>query len=211
MGNLIMFPPQIFTRTTIDTDAAPGLFSPIIAKALQNKVCRSVPMTVMTAGSDLGAILRKQEEQLRAGNLTVVFAGTVDATGWGQNVPWTPERYPDFLSAFQARGFDPGNLDDAGAIMTHDALLTATQAVRLAATGGSPALLRIPTTGDVRRQLLNLNGLQAVPGASGTLSFSFSQTGAGNPRGKLVPVFQFPRPLGVLSPQVVGLPTYVTP
>ncbi|MGH3868199.1 MAG: hypothetical protein ACRDQ4_19165 [Pseudonocardiaceae bacterium] len=57
--------------------------------------------------------------------------------------------------------------------------------------------------------LLNLNGQYQVQGASGTLSFSSSPAGAGNPHGKLVPVLQFPVPPGSPSRQVG--PLYITP
>jgi hypothetical protein len=56
---------------------------------------------------------------------------------------------------------------------------------------------------------MNLHDLDAVPGASGTLSFSFREPGAGNPRGKPMLVFQFPSATPGVSQQVGQ--TYFTP
>ena len=227
MEDIIEFEPQQFTGMAIPTDADAGLFANVreaicasaadglevvfyagrevdlggFLESLRYRSClRARPLTILTAGSDLGAILRGREQEMRDANLTVVFAGTVDAEGWGQNAPGTPEDYADFLSKFQGQGFDPGHLDDAGAIMMHDALLTAARAVRLAAPEGSASS---PTARDVRSQLTNLNGtLHTVRGASGTLSFSSRSPGAGNPLGKPVPVLQYPQPSDALSRQV---------
>jgi hypothetical protein len=225
MEDIIKFEPQQFTGVAIPTDADPGLFANVqtnicastgnglntilyagrevdlggFLESLEHRSCLSTGLTILTAGSDLGAVLRGREQVTRDANLTVVFAGTVDAEGWRQNSPGTPEHYHDFLSTFQEQGFDPGHLDDGGAIMMHDALLTAARAVRLAAPEGSASS---PTARDVRSQLTNLNGVHTVPGASGTLSFSSRSPGAGNPVGKPVPVLQFPRPSNSLSRQV---------
>lgn len=223
MEDIIKFEPQQFTGVAIPTDADPGLFANVreaicasdglqavlyagrevdlggFLESLKYRSCRRTqPLIILTAGSDLGAVLRGREQELGKANLTVVFAGTVDAEGWGQNAPGTPEDYEDFLSKFQEQGFDPGHLDDAGAIMMHDALLTAARAVRLAAPEGSASS---PTARDVSRELTNLNGtLYTVRGASGTLSFSSRPPGAGNPLGKPVPVLQYPRPRALDSP-----------
>ncbi len=216
MGDLMDFLPQQFTGVAIPTNADPGLFANVRAnicasvagglevvlyagrevdfdgflESLRYRSCDRTPLTILTAGSDLGAVLRGREQELNAANLTVVFAGTVDAEGWGQDAPDTPEYYDEFLSEFQEQGFDPGHLADGGAIMMHDALLTAAQAVRLAAPGGSASS---PTAGDVYSQLTNLNNLDAVRAASGTLSFSSRSPGAGNPVDKPVPVLKYPQ------------------
>lgn len=71
----------------------------------------------------------------------------------------TPRDDSAFLSKFREQGFDDKDLDHGGAIMTHDALQTAVNAVRLAAPGTSP-----PTAGKVRGVLLNLNGQFQVRG-----------------------------------------------
>lgn len=225
MRHMIKFPTQQFTGVSIPTDADPRLFAGVRAnicastaqglqaifyagrevdldsfiESLANRTCHSTPLTILTAGSDIDAVLKGHEDELRKANLMIVDAGTVDPEGWGRNVPGTPEYYNEFLSAFQEQGFDPGHLDDGGAIMMHDALLTITQAVRLAAPKGSESS---PTADGVRAQLLNLNGEYAIPGASGKLNFSFSSAVPGNPVGKPLPVLQYPHPADSSSRQV---------
>lgn len=229
MRDLFKFPDQSFAGGGFPTDASPGLFATItpnicaanpdvilyagrrgdlggFLEALETRVCREeTPMIVMTGGVNPAAF-NGLEQRLRAANLTVLFAARVDARGWSQNVPGTPERYQDFLQAFTEAGLDPAHLEDDRAILTHDALLTAAKAVRLAAQGASPS--GAPTASDVLAQLLNLNSLNNVPGAGGTLSFSFREQGAGNPQGKPVLVFQFPSSTPGLAQQVG---TYITP
>lgn len=227
MEDLIQFPPQSFVGKSIPSDARPGRFGAVtnticsvqqldivfyagrevdldgFLQFLENRPCREVtPLTVMTGGSDIGTLLERREQALAEAKLTVVFASTTYPEGWEDGIPGTPQGYPEFLESFRSHGFDTGNLEDGGAIMMHDALLTAAEAVERAATGG-----QFPTAGDVRSELLNLNGLHQVQGASGTFSFSSSDQGEGNPIGKPVPVLQYPRPTGSLSRQVA---IYVT-
>ncbi len=170
--------------------------------SLASRQCNSTPLTLITA-ADIGVLLRQREQQLSAANLTVVYAGTSDAQGWAHGVAGTPQSYSDFLKAFRGNGFNDEDLNDSEAIIMHDALLTAGQAVLLAAPGPS-----LPAAAEVRGVLLNLNGEYQVQGASGTLSFSSSPAGAGNPHGKLVPVLQFPAPPSSASRQVG--PLYMT-
>ncbi|MGH3624361.1 MAG: ABC transporter substrate-binding protein [Sciscionella sp.] len=230
MKDRIDFPAQQYAGKTGSTGADPDLFARVQAnicastgsgpgkglqtvlyagrevdigaflESLEHRTCRNAHLTILTAGLELGGILRGQNQKLVAANLTVVSAGTVDVGGWGQNAKGTPEHYHDFLSAFQKQRFDPAHLDDGGAIMMHDAVLTAAQAVRLAAPNGSTSFL---TPSDVHAQLLNLNTLNSVPGASGTLSFSTGASSAGgNPKGKPIPVLQYPQPPDNPSRQV---------
>ncbi|MCA1675109.1 MAG: ABC transporter substrate-binding protein [Actinobacteria bacterium] len=180
-------------------------------KSLEARPCPRTPLTILTAGLDLGEILGGEREQdLDAAELSVVVAATVDADGWEHNVPGTPEHYNEFLSVFQGgdpevmkQGFDPAHLNGANAIMMHDAVLAAARSIRLAAPEG---VASSPEAGDVRAQLLNLSGQNTVPGASGTLSFSAGlpseESAKGNPAGKPVPVLQYPRPSPGPSRQV---------
>ena len=212
---------QRFTGTAVPGDASPVLFAgatnnicaerpdavvyvgrPInfsrLIESLENRPCVQDQLTVLAAGMDRGKVLEAQEDDLRAANLTVVVAATVNAEGWRFDVPGTPPYYQDFMdfvSDFERFGFDPGHLDEADAIMMHDALLTAGQAVDLAAANGSSV-----SAGTVLDQLLNLNGKFAIRGAGGTLSFS--PQSSGDPVGKPVPVLQFPPPSPGASRQV---------
>lgn len=218
-------PPLPFVGASIPTNASPGRFDIVtpnicsepldvviyagrqvdlkgFLQSLAGRQCFLTPLTVITA-ADIGMLLREREQQLGAANLTVVHAGTSYAEGWERSVEGTPQNYGDFLSAFRGHGFTDKNLIDSEAIMMHDALLTAEQAVGLATSGETP-----PTAANVRSVLLNLSGEFQVQGASGTLSFS-SGPGAGNPQGKPVPLLQYPAPPGSSSRQVG--PLYVTP
>lgn len=232
MKDLKKFPTQQYTGTGVPNEEVdPHLFDSVIAnicaavgngldtvlyagreidlepflESLEYRPCPNAPLTIMTGGLDLGAILEKWEQRLRAAKLTIFVASTVNAEGWGQNVPGTPEYYNEFLSAFVEPGFDPGHLKGANAIMMHDALLAAARAVRLAAPEGSQSF---PTAGDVHAQLLNLNGEYAVRGASGTVEFSADSSGdeldgsSGYPVGKPVPVLRYPLPADRESRQV---------
>ena len=225
MADVIKFSPLEFTGKAIPSQADPGLFANVTTNicaaagnglqtilyagravdinsfllSLEDRPCPRAPLTILTAGSDLGEILEGREQDLRAANLKIVVASTVDAEGWKDNVTGTPQHFDEFLSALREHGFDRRQLTDGGAIMMHDALLAAARAVRLAAPEGA---MSRPTSADVRAQLLNLHGYFAVPGASGTLNFSANSKVPGNPVGKPVPVLQYPRPSDGPSRQV---------
>ncbi|MGH8918755.1 MAG: ABC transporter substrate-binding protein [Actinomycetes bacterium] len=228
MGDLINFPSQSFVGKSIPTGASSGKFKDVtnsicavqpdvvfyagrevdldgFLQSLADRPCREIkPLTVLTGGSDVSATLEQWEPRMPAAKLTAVFAATTYPEGWQRGVAGTPGGYPEFLMAFQSHhGFDTRNLDDGGAIMMHDALLTAAGAVERAASGQSP-----PTAGDVRSQLLNLNGpVFQIRGASGTLSFSSRNQGEGDPIGKPIPVLEYPQPASSPSRQVA---LYVT-
>jgi hypothetical protein len=90
----------------------------------------------------------------------------------------------------QILDFTLEDLADDRVITMHDAFMTAAKAVRLATPGA--LLPGAPTATDVLGQLMNLHDLNTVPGAGGTLSFSYRESGAGNPQGKPMSVLQFP-------------------
>jgi hypothetical protein len=69
--------------------------------------------------------------------------------------------------------------------MNHDALMTAVWAVRLAPAGTDG----LPSREDVFEAVKALHGTNAIPAASGTLSF---REGSGWPAGKLVPIQRYP-------------------
>lgn len=159
--------------------------------ALEHRTCRETPLTILTAGLELGKVLR--DVDLADANLTVLNAATVDTLGWDGGAPGTPDGYPDFRTAFSEERFRAADLDDGGAIMMHDALLTAARAIRLAAPNGSASAV---TAALVRTQLLNINTQYVVPGAGGTLRFSKQPAGGGTgiPEGKPIPLLQYPHP-----------------
>jgi hypothetical protein len=80
-------------------------------------------------------------------------------------------------------GFRPSDWRDAWGLMPHDALLTAAQAVRLAAgpQGGT-----VPSPRDVAGLLYNLHSANKVEGASGPIEID----GNGNPTPRAMPVIE---------------------
>lgn len=206
-----------FTGSSVPSQANPDMFSNIVTSicsvgpklvlysgrevdliqfltALESRECRGTPITVMSGGTDLGALYDPAIiRRLHAGNLSFVYSSATDAIGWSANVPGTPPHFADFRAAFTGLGFDSKHLDDGDAIATHDAVLTAAKAVRLAyasESGPDPAL---PKPQDVLGQLLNLNNKsEVVPAAAGDLSFSYRGADTGNPECKPIPVLRVP-------------------
>ncbi|MBA2322984.1 MAG: hypothetical protein H0V92_02825 [Pseudonocardiales bacterium] len=228
MSGLIKSAPSLsFTGASGQSEASPDLFNNITTNlcavkpkvvlyagraldllsfltSLEGRVCPDTPMTVLTANTNLGSLTNNQET-LRDKKITVVNAAAADAPGWANGVPGTPAHFPNFRSEFGGLGLDLAHLDDGDVIATHDALFTAVKAIRLASAQGN-----LPKAADVLGQLLNLNNLNTVPGASGELSFSFRGTrgdDSGNPCGKPIPVLEIP-PSGSF-PGEAG-PPYVT-
>ncbi|MGH3566333.1 MAG: hypothetical protein ACRDRH_09925 [Pseudonocardia sp.] len=227
MSDLIKFPAQSFTGKTNPGEAVtPSRFAGIVANicavkpevvlfggrradmpifltALGDRVCSDTPMIVATAATEL-SVVKQREAELREKTITLVYATSTDPSGWANNVPGTPEHFPEFQARFTERGFDSARLT-GDTISTHDAVATAARAIRLAASPDS-----VPKSADVRSQLLNLNNLTPVLGASGRLSFSFrgNQQGdeSGNPCDKPIPV------LGIASSgsSVATEPIYFT-
>ncbi|MFF5262289.1 hypothetical protein ACFY4C_25410 [Actinomadura viridis] len=76
------------------------------------------------------------------------------------------DRFRAFQAAYKRMGFDPEHLRTGWGIMAHDAMLTVTRAIRLAAgPGGS-----VPRPLNARSALYLINTpSSAVPGASGTI------------------------------------------
>lgn len=225
MSGLIKYPAQNYKGKIIPSETTPLLFSNIVSNicavqpkvvlfggrradlpdfltALGGRVCPDTPMTVATAATELG-LVKEREAELREKKITVVYAASTDPNGWGNKVPGTPTHFEEFRSQFGELGFDPARLD-GDTLSTHDAVATAVTAIRLATTPNSA-----PTPGDVLGQLLNLNGLNSIPGASGQLSFSFRGTqGAesGNPCNKPIPVLE----IAPSAPSTEPEPIYVT-
>jgi ABC-type branched-subunit amino acid transport system substrate-binding protein len=217
----LRFAPQGFTGVSGATGARPDLFAGVTAnicavrpgvvlfagrgvdlggflQSLEARVCSQTPITVATAGSNLGGV-GAQPAVLLGARITLVYAAQADPAGWLADEPGTPPHFADFAAAFAQRGFPPSDLVDGGAIASHDAVLVAVQAIRLAAQAG-----RTPSASDVFGQVLNLNNEFTVPGAGGDLSFSLHGPDgslSGDPIGKPVPVIVVPPPAGRSAPQ----------
>jgi hypothetical protein len=163
-------------------------------KSLETRICSDKPMTVLTANINLGTL---DEAALERGNITVVNAAASDPAGWVNNALGTPPHFDEFQSEFKKVGFDPAHLDNGDAIANNDALSTAIKAVRLAASQAPPTQNGIPKLIDVSHQMLNLNTLNLVPGASGNLTYQFrgqnsNGEDSGNPCDKPIPVLEIP-------------------
>ncbi|MGH3758376.1 ABC transporter substrate-binding protein [Actinophytocola sp.] len=208
------YPAQSFVGKSGRTGASPDLFTNITTNlcavkpevvlfagrvvdfggfldSLHNRVCPDSPMTVLAAGADFGALdLRSKEAELAEKNLSVVYATETDPHGWVRGAPGTPPFFKEFYDQYSQLGFPTAHLDDGAAISTHDALLIAAKAARLSSRSHPGHVL--PSHVDVLNQMLNLNNLDEVPGASGQLSFSYRGADSGNPSNKPVPVIEVP-------------------
>jgi ABC-type branched-subunit amino acid transport system substrate-binding protein len=233
MRGILKFETQQFTGKSAATNAPPSLFDNVQANicaaagnrelavlyagreidlgdfldALQSRTCSETPLTILTAGVELGKVLHGKD--LRGAKLTVLNAATVDPEGWSHHAPGTPEYFAKFRTAFVDKAhFSPDDLADGGAIMMHDAVFAAARAIRLAAPNGSASRV---TPNAVRAQLLNINTAYSVHGASGTLRFSKkpSGNGTGIPRDKPIPVLEYPSPNSSVPSQQVGSLCYV--
>jgi hypothetical protein len=180
----------------------------VFLRSLESRICSGQPLTVATAGTDLGDLDNPTTvEQLKAGNLSVVYASATDARHWAAGVPCTPPHFADFYTAFTGLKFNPADLDDGDAIATHDSVLTAVKAIRLAYASEAGSSQALPKPQDVLSQLLNLNNkAEVVPAAAGDLSFSYSGANTGNPEGKPIPVLKIPADV----PPPSSCPVYIT-
>lgn len=217
MRDLIKYETQTFVGASLPSDARPGMFGSIVTNicavrpkvvlfagrqvdietfldSLGSRTCSDLPITVLTGGTDLGA-LNDEAEKLRREKITVVYAAATDSDGWAKDVAGTPPNFGKFRAVYEGRGFDLRDLADGGAIATHDALLTAAMATRLAAS--SIPGRGLPSAKDVQTQLTNLNQAYVVPGAGGNLSFSQRGADTSNPKGKPIPVLKIPTDSGV--------------
>lgn len=214
LAGLIKYPAQNYVGKSGPTPASPDLFTSITTnicavqprvvlyagrvvdfdsflQSLRNRVCPNSPLTVIAAGADFGGLrLRAQEAALRATSISIVYATETDAQGWARNAPGTPPFFAAFYDRFRQLGFDPADLDEGSAISTHDALLIAAKAARLYSRADPGHA--VPSANDVLNQMLNLNSLDAVPGASGQMSFSYRGADSGNPSDKPIPVIEVP-------------------
>ncbi|MGI9000523.1 MAG: ABC transporter substrate-binding protein [Pseudonocardia sp.] len=224
LRDLIEPPSATFKGVSTPTDATAGIFEPAVSriceaqprpqvvlfagrkidlrsflKSLEARSCSTETITVVTVGSDTGALSTTgepelQEPALREANIVVAVAATADPQRWKAGQANPPESFSKFFMAFQNH-FDVEHLADGEAILTYDALLTAARAIRLAAASKPQQDEFVPSSADVGSQLTNLNTGRSISGAGGTLSFSTRGTDGretGNPCGKPVPILESP-------------------
>lgn len=150
--------------------------------ALSNRSCTDQKFTVF-AGDDTTNLTAEQLAHAAETGVEVLYTGLSH-----------PDMYrgsPQAVSAPSARNFQPGGLleqwfphdprYDGGALMGHDAVLTAAHGIQMAARWQGQV------AGDaVARMFHQMDGGQQVAGASGFISFQNN----GNPRNKAVPILR---------------------
>jgi hypothetical protein len=179
---------------------------------LAQRPCNSNPITVLVGtdasnvvtDADDPAATRQVSKDMAAGRITVICPAWAAPQDWAVSPQGTtvPTGFPDFISEFNGFFTANGNfgtqLDDGYAIMTHDALLTAAKAIRLA----TRAPITTPNPAEVLDRQYHMVAGNTISGASGPLSFI--ETKKGNPSGKPVFVLE-------LRPTPKLLATYTTP
>ncbi|MEU8777639.1 branched-chain amino acid ABC transporter substrate-binding protein [Streptomyces sp. NPDC048606] len=153
--------------------------------ALSNRSCTDQQFTVF-AGDDTTNLSPEQLTHAAETGIEVLYTGLSH-----------PDMYrsaPQAVSAPSAKNFQPGGLldqwfphdprVDGGALMGHDAVLTAAHGIQMAARWQGQV------AGDaVARMFHQMDGTQQVAGASGFISFQNN----GNPRNKAVPILRLDR------------------
>lgn len=221
LGDLVEVPSATFSGVSTPTEATPIIFDPAVSsiceakpqvvlfagrkidlrsflKSLVGRRCPADMITVVTVGSDTGALGTTgepalQENALKEANIMVAVAATADPQRWKDGLANPPEGFLNFFRSFQDH-FDTEHLADGEAILTYDALLTVARATRLASVSRKTEGF-VPSSADVGGQMTNLNAGRSIGGAGGTLSFSTSVTDdkdTGNPCGKPVPILESP-------------------
>jgi len=213
LGLYVKFPDQPFQGSTINTPAAPDIFFPVVTnlcnaandpnapldmvfyagrvadlgpfvEALKTRTCRQRPLTMLVVTSGFAGV-QDTVGDLRGETIKLGVATSADPLSLGRNEPGTPPGYEAFRAEYYAQGFnDSPNSLDGFTISHHDALATATQAIRLAAIGRPT---QAPNAEDVAGQFGHLNLAYAVPAASGTLSF---RSEGGTATGEPIPIEQ---------------------
>jgi hypothetical protein len=160
------------------------LHLPAFLTDLSRRTCRTDPITVVT-GSDAAALTLDPTVRSVLGGapISVLYTALADPTELDSPVNPSRAQYTDFESSFGRLGFAATDVTDGWGIMAHDAMATATIAIRHAT--GSPR--KLPSTTQVRDQLYYINAPNnSVPGAGGTFQLSL----AGDPVGRPLPVFK---------------------
>ncbi|MEU6657759.1 branched-chain amino acid ABC transporter substrate-binding protein [Streptomyces sp. NPDC046821] len=150
--------------------------------ALANRACQKQQFTVLT-GDDTTNLTPEELEAAAHTGVTVLYTGLAHADMWRDD--------PGAVSGPSAGNFQPGGLMDkwfpgdarydGQDIMSHDAVLTAAQGIRMASNWQGKV-----TGPSVGRMFHQLDGDRKVPGASGFLSFKDN----GDPRDKAVPILR---------------------
>jgi hypothetical protein len=159
-----------------------------LVQALPSRQCLDLRITIVT-GSDgvlFAAVASDASPELRRGleaNAEIVYTAVAHPGAWAAAPGAFQASAPEYLSGTcdncLPRLFPGEYLDDGAVITGYDAVVTAVSAVRLGSGVNDTAPL-------VAQQLKRMHGTQAVPGASGWLSFSAT----GEAQDKALPVLR---------------------
>lgn len=156
---------------------------------LRNRPCLGTPITVISGDDVTNMPFSAEVGQGLASGVTVDYAGIANPDEWSQGqgtgIELGRQGFNNFNTVFQQQ-FPGASLTDGNTMMAHDAVLTATSAIRLTS-------LPQPTPDQVTGELGALHGAHKVLGASGPLAFtadySTSLSGS-NPSGRAIPILQ---------------------
>lgn len=204
---------QEYRGTTVGESSAPGLYTAITMNlctsasdtvffagrapdlddflyALSIRSCDHIPMRVVFAVTGL-SVLQDDEVMgyLEDGDISLVYASATDPR-WEDATPGEdgPPGYGKFVEAYREYvGDDTGAFEDGYALVNHDAVGVAAQAVRISNLREGDEL---PTAPEVFSQLMLLNSAHAVSGGGGTLSYTDQL--AGEAAGRYVPIVELP-------------------
>jgi hypothetical protein len=140
---------------------------------LSNRTCHPEPITIVT-GSDAVRLILDNAENKRVATalaatenrISLIYAPLAEPSVLRtSSEPGQAERFRKFQESFRNLGFEPEHLRTAWAIMSHDAMFTAAQAIRRAAP-----VQGLPVPAKVRDHLYLLSSRSnSVPGASGEI------------------------------------------
>ncbi|MFD3547924.1 branched-chain amino acid ABC transporter substrate-binding protein [Streptomyces sp. NPDC058655] len=150
--------------------------------SLSNRSCTEQKYTVF-AGDDTTNLTAEQLAHAASTGVEVLYTGLSHPDMYRTSAP--------SVSAPSAKNFQPGGLldqwfphdprHDGGALMGHDAMLTAAHGIQMAARWQGKVAGEA-----VARMFHQMDGSQQVAGASGFISFQNN----GNPRNKAVPILR---------------------
>jgi ABC-type branched-subunit amino acid transport system substrate-binding protein len=210
---LVDSPPQGFTGSTLGEPgkpARPALFSYLIQNLCQQgpdlvlfagrrrdldpfmdllsrRSCGEKKFIVVTGATGLSS--SSLSDAARVSGISMIYSTSDNAAQWSKNEGLPPTGYRAFQETLQAQFRDQAEdaIVDGYAVMHHDAVLTMVHAIRTSVQPTERNTV-VPEPKEVFSQITNLNGALAVPGASGTLSYS--SVNLGRAEGKVVPVLR---------------------
>jgi ABC-type branched-subunit amino acid transport system substrate-binding protein len=180
--------------------------------ALPRRPCLNHPINIVTGDSGVFAAAPLQrlsdEEQAQYANVTVRYTALAHPEAWTEAPDsFLPDSITYLRTSFETI-FPNDSLEDGGAIMGHDAVLTAVKAIRRRQSlTANPQPDTIPSPGVVINRMKRLHGDAAVPGASGWISLN----GRGDPIDKAIPLLELRRDgtvafVQLTAPSLDGVP-----